>query len=185
MRLGNLSIACLLFSGLVLISCATSPSVEARPSGINLLAASDIAKFGTTFEINPLLPSSSLIRGQVDRFIVLKFTIRTERAELVQAWARLEDAEGSNLGSFMSRNDMIDYRSIYTVDSADSQGRDKLARIYLPSDEFKCGKGYHVYYVVVRVPASVKQGARIVAKLIIGDQDPIDFSEELPAIRGN
>jgi len=183
MKLRNLVTLSLVFSGLLLGSCATSPSVETKPSGIRLLAASDIAKFGNSFDMNPLLPASSFIRGQVGHFIVLEFAIRIERSEMVNAWARLEDSEGRSMGSALSENDMIDYRATYAVDSGDAKGRAQLARIYLPGDEFKCRKGSHLYYLVVRSQAPIKQGTRVVARLAIDDQEPIVFNEELPSVQ--
>jgi hypothetical protein len=181
MRFRNSLLAGLLASVLLLASCATSPANETRASGIRLLAPADIAKFGNTFEINPLLPPSSFIRGKVERFVVIEFTIRTERSEMVSAWSRLEDAAGNSLGSAMSRNDLIEFRATYTADPADAKGRDKLSRIYLPGDEFRLGKGLHTYYQVMRLPAGSSQGLHVIASIAIGDQDPIKIDEELPS----
>lgn len=142
-------------------SCA---SVEDNPQqyGINVkrLNADEIRAI-SNLQINPYIEPSSIIRGKIDEFIVVRIEFSVEREMLISISSDLKDRNGKHIPIYYV-DDLLAYWDQFRGSNDKKSIQDFIKKQNLikqtciPDSQFRLRPGRYVYYLVFIGPYPIK-----------------------------
>jgi hypothetical protein len=162
-------------------SCASSPSVTVPEASVRFVSVPELkSAFGYSFDINPYLEPSSLIRGKLSEFIVLRVDLSLPKPTKVSAVAQLVGQDGNTLESSASLDKMTFFWSMWeTSDTEAGKRLTSLERSYVPAPEFTARAGKSSYYLVIVGKYPFPRPAKVFATVLVEGLDQVAFEEDL------
>lgn len=165
-------------------SCASAPEAIQPYASIRVMTVDELqSAYGYSFEVNPYLEPSALIRGKPYEFSVLRIEISTSGSAAAVLSASVVGADGTVLASAKDLEQMKLFWDMWEG-SDPNKGRrlTSLERSYLPGYSFEQKPGRRVYYLVLMGKNPLPRPATIEATLLVEGLDPVIFSQALPAL---
>ncbi|MHB0896688.1 MAG: hypothetical protein ACYC1A_03955 [Spirochaetales bacterium] len=168
---------------LLAISCASTPQNDPALPAIEITIASpdEIRQFGIKQGENPYLEPTSLLKGKLNEFLILKIHFNLMERSKVSIIAQSMKEDGSEAGRFYTAKDFAafwDQRDIYTEDE-NPYGNTKLITIQrscLPSLDFFQNSGARDYYLPLVSSYPIPRPAKIYVQVAPSSGESVVFN---------
>ncbi len=170
----------------VLYSCASTQTYTVDKPLVEITQAlpTDIRQFGSKLYENPYIEPSSLIRGKIDEFFIIKISFNLPEKAKISVFARALKPDGSNAGTFYIASKFIEYwkvRDAYTEDD-NPYSNTRLATIQrstLPAFEYYQNSGRHDYYLPLVASNPIPRPTSISVTVTVNDTQSFSFDYQL------
>lgn len=171
----------LVFVSLSWVGCVTHQVYNTNKPAIQVEQATktDIRSFGFKSGENPYIEPSSLIRGKIDEFFIVKFSFNLSETKNISILAEAQDDKGASIGRFYTADKFVQYwklRDAYDEDD-NPYGNAKQVSIQsscLSSFEFSQKPGVREYYLPFVSSYPIKRPATIHIQVVADDVIIVD-----------
>jgi hypothetical protein len=169
---------------LLAAGCASSPSATAPSTSIRLATLEELkSAYGYSYDVNPYLEPSSIFRGKLTEFVVLRVDLNLSAPAKVLVAARVADKDGRIIAEPKDLYLMTLFWDMWQTSDPNAEKRlTSLERSYLPGLTFEEKAGRHRYYLVLTGKYPLERPATVQAELAVSGMDSIALKLPLPEL---
>jgi len=167
-------------------SCASVPTYDSSKPPVSLTQATyqDVRKFGNNNDVNPYFEPSSLIRGKLNEFFIVKLSFNLPKEAEVSIIADATQADGQEAAKVYTLYDFIDFWDINTTRQPDNDAKIQLRktnieRSCVPALQFKQGAGQNVLFLPFIGKNPIPRPAKMYVQVEVAGTEPAVFSYDL------
>ncbi len=166
-------------------SCATvnvyDPSIPSV--AITRANSSDIARFGSSFEINPYLEPKTLLRGKLNEFVVMKVALNLQNDSRISVIADITTAADPKAAVANDKFAFTEYWNFFSGGDAETQMARKrlntLDQTCIPALSFVQKAGKYTYYIPFVGNNPIPRPAKIYVQVSTGSGEPAVYTAML------
>lgn len=168
-----------------LSSCVTTETFDAALPTVAIIkaSASDIARYGSTYEVNPYLEPKTLLRGKLNEFFVVKVTLNLQVSSRISIIADAVGPNGSDAAKANDRVSFTEFWNFFSGGDADTPAaRKRLNTIDLtcvPALSFTQKAGLTTYLIPFVGSNPIPRPAKMYVQVSTGSGEPVVYTATL------
>ncbi len=171
---------------MIFTGCASAPAFDASKPLVSLSQATyqDLKKFGNNNDVNPYFEPSSLIRGKLNEFFIVKLSFNLPKEAEVSIIADAVQPDGQEAAKVYTLYNFIDFWDVNTSrepnnDAKIQMRKTNIERSCVPSLQFKQGAGQNVLLLPFVGKNPIPRPAKIYVQVEVAGAEPAVFTYDM------